>query len=136
MEANRFICGVVEGFYGHPWSAAQRQQLFAWMKAWGMNSYVYAPKDDLKHRLFWRALYSESEAAALKNLIRACSGNGLRFIYALAPGLDLSYASRKDWARLRQKADHLVDLGCRHFTLAFDDVAPVLSKQDAKTFAT
>src|SRR5438445_3522350 len=131
MDANPFICGVVEGFYGRPWSDAQRRQLFGWMKAWGMNTYLYAPKDDLKHRLSWRELYSESEAAELKDLIRECRGQGLRFIYAFAPGLDLSYASRKDWARLRRKADHLVDLGCRDFTVAFDDIDPGLSKQDA-----
>ena len=136
MNANPFICGVVEGFYGRPWSKAQRRKLFGWMKAWGMNTYLYAPKDDLKHRLFWRELYSAREAAELKDLIRECRSKGLRFIYAIAPGLDLSYASRKDKARLRRKADQLIDLGCRDFTLAFDDVEPVLSKEDAKTFAT
>ena len=134
MDANPFICGVVEGFYGRPWSSAQRRQLFAWMKTWGMNTYLYAPKDDLKHRLFWRELYSESEADALKQLIGDCRSKGLRFIYAIAPGLDLSFSSRKDLARLRRKADHLVDLGCRDFTLAFDDIQPVLSKEDSKRF--
>ena len=103
MDANPFICGVVEGFYGRPWSDAQRRQLFAWMKSWGMNTYLYAPKDDLKHRLFWREPYSESEAAELKELIRECRSKGLLFIYAIGPGLDLSYVSRKDMARLRRK---------------------------------
>src|SRR2546426_1830511 len=134
MNANPFICGVVEGFYGCPWSKAQRRQLLAWMKSWGMNTYLYAPKDDLKHRLFWRELYSESEADALKHLIGDCRNKGLRFIYASAPGLDLSYSSRKDMAGLRRKADHLVDLGCRDFALAFDDIQPVLSKDDSKRF--
>src|SRR5262249_48282962 len=106
MNANPFICGVVEGFYGRPWSGAQRRHLCAWMKAWGMNTYLYAPKDEFQHRMFWRELYSATEAAELKELIRACGG--LRFIYALAPGLDLSHASRKDRARLRRKADQLI----------------------------
>src|SRR5438093_11831203 len=88
MDANPFICGVVEGFYGRPWSAAQRGQLFAWMQSWGMNTYLYAPKDDLKHRLLWRELYTESDAAELKTLIRNCRGKGLNFVYAVAPGLD------------------------------------------------
>src|SRR5437879_12843329 len=107
MDANPFICGVVEGFYGRPWSAAQRRQLFAWMKTWGMNTYLYAPKDDSKHRLFWRELYSEREADALKLLIGDCRSKGLRLIYAIAPGLDLSYSSRQDRARLRRQARHL-----------------------------
>ena len=95
MDANPFICGVVEGFYGRPWSEAQRRQLFSWMKSWGMNTYLYAPKDDLKHRLFWRELYSEREADDLRDLIRECRSKGLRLIYAIAPGLNLSYSSRK-----------------------------------------
>ena len=136
MNRNPFICGVVEGFYGRPWAEAQRRRLFAWMKAWGMNTYLYAPKDDLKHRLFWRELYSEREAAELKELIRECRSKGLRFIYAIGPGLDLSYASSKDLDRLRRRADQLLKLGCRDFTLAFDDVEPVLSIEDAKTFAS
>jgi len=68
---------VVEGFYGRPWTAAQRRKLFAWMKAWGLNTYLYAPKDDLKHRLFWRELYSATEAAELKDMISECRRKGL-----------------------------------------------------------
>lgn len=29
---------------------------------WGLNAYLYAPKDDYKHRMFWRELYSVEEA--------------------------------------------------------------------------
>lgn len=29
---------------------------------WGLNTYLYAPKDDCKHRMFWRELYSVEEA--------------------------------------------------------------------------
>ncbi len=134
MGANPFICGVVEGFYGRPWSAAQRGQLFAWMQSWGMNTYLYGPKDDLKHRLLWRELYAERDAAELKALIRNCRGKGLNFVYAVAPGLDLSYSSGKDIARLRRKASQLLRLGCTHFAITFDDIQPVLSKEDSRMF--
>ncbi|MEQ2167526.1 hypothetical protein GOODEAATRI_005024 [Goodea atripinnis] len=30
---------------------------------WGLNTYLYAPKDDYKHRMYWRELYSPEEAA-------------------------------------------------------------------------
>lgn len=29
---------------------------------WGLNTYLYAPKDDSKHRMYWRDLYSTEEA--------------------------------------------------------------------------
>ena len=42
-----FLSGVIEGFYGPPWSRAERLQLFDWLAAWGLNTYLYAPKEDL-----------------------------------------------------------------------------------------
>lgn len=33
-----------------------------------MNSYVYAPKDDYKHRAFWRELYTVEEADHLSGM--------------------------------------------------------------------
>jgi len=134
MARNPFLCGVVEGFYGRPWSAAQREQLFTWMKSWAMNTYIYAPKDDLKHRLLWRQLYSEEEAAGLKQLIRNCHAKGLRFVYGIAPGLDLAYSSANDGSRLRRKADQMMDLGCRDFAIAFDDIQLALPPEDARKF--
>ncbi len=32
----------------------------------GMNTYLYAPKDDSKHRVFWREQYSVEEAGKLR----------------------------------------------------------------------
>lgn len=32
------------------------------MKQFGMNTYLYAPKDDVKHRAYWRDLYTVEEA--------------------------------------------------------------------------
>ena len=86
-----FLAGVIEGFYGQPWSAADRAELFDWMAAWGLNTYLYAPKDDLKHRALWREPYLPEEAAPLHDLIQRCRQRGLRFIHALGPGLDIRY---------------------------------------------
>jgi len=57
-----FHCGVVEGFYGKPWTTEQRSHLFRQLKKLGMNTYLYAPKDDLKHRAEWRIRYTCEEA--------------------------------------------------------------------------
>lgn len=55
------ICNYV-GFYGRPWNTYQRMELFTRMKKFGMNTYLYAPKDDVKHRAYWRDLYAVEEA--------------------------------------------------------------------------
>ena len=35
------------------------------LKNLGMNTYLYAPKDDLKHRALWRDLYSPEETGTV-----------------------------------------------------------------------
>lgn len=56
-----FLLGVVEGFYGRPFTSEQRKELFRKIKNFGMQCYVYAPKDDYKHRGYWRELYTVEE---------------------------------------------------------------------------
>lgn len=34
------------------------------LKRWGLNCYMYAPKDELKHRLLWREPYTQHEAGS------------------------------------------------------------------------
>lgn len=45
---------------------------FRRLKKWGMDSYVYAPKDDYKHRAYWRELYTVEEADHLSGEFRVC----------------------------------------------------------------
>mgnify|MGYP000341067513 FL=1 len=45
-----FLKGVIEGFYGRPWSPRQRLELHGLMEELELNTYLYCPKDDLKHR--------------------------------------------------------------------------------------
>ena len=120
--SNEFLAGVIEGFYGQPWSQTERFQLFAWMALWGLNTYLYAPKDDLKHRAAWRDLYTPTEEATLRELIQACQARQIRFIYALSPGLDIHYGSELELERLREKFAQMLSLGCHHFALLFDDI--------------
>ena len=112
--AVRLLSGAIEGFYGQPWTHAERVALFDWMAAWGLNTYFYAPKDDLKHRALWRELYTDQEAAALQRLIKACDARGLHFIFGLSPGLDIHYGGDADRDRLRRRFNQLLTLGCRH----------------------
>ena len=121
-ETADFLAGVIEGFYGEPWSPAERFELFHWMAGWGLNTYLYAPKDDLKQRAIWREPYSASEAAALGEVILACNRRGLRFLYGLSPGLDLRYGSQTELRHLKKRFEQMLALGCRHFALLFDDI--------------
>ncbi|XP_060528600.1 protein O-GlcNAcase isoform X2 [Cylas formicarius] len=129
-----FICGVVEGFYGRPWTTEQRKDLFQKMKKWGMDSYVYAPKDDYKHRAYWRELYTVEEAEHLTGLIQAAKDQNIVFYYALSPGLDITYSSAKEITTLKRKLEQVSQFGCSAFALLFDDIEPEMSEADKEVF--
>ncbi len=133
---NDGLYGVVEGFYGRPWSPAQRRTLFGWLREGGLNAYMYAPKDDAKHRAVWRELYDDQELAALRDLVRDCRQEGLRFIYATAPGLDMGFSDAADLAALQAKLKQVHDLGVHHFAVLFDDISPELNPADRQRFGT
>ena len=73
----------------------------------GLNTYVYAPKDDVKHRSRWRDLYSYEESVELSQLILAAKRYGIKFVYAISPGLDIVYSSEKDLNALKRKLDQV-----------------------------
>ena len=116
--------GVVEGFYGTPWSHEKRLSMIEFMGAYKMNTYLFAPKDDPKHREQWRELYTEAEKAKLSELINASKNNSVNFVYAIAPGLDMDFGSgyQSDKAKLIEKCDSLYELGVRNFALLLDDL--------------
>jgi protein O-GlcNAcase/histone acetyltransferase len=102
------------------------------MAGWGLNGYLHAPKDDLKHRVTWRELYSASEAASLGEVIRACRQQSIRFIYALSPGLDIRYSNEAELIQLKRRFEQILDLGGQHFALLFDDIPDGMAAEDLR----
>src|SRR5512136_1855506 len=49
--------GVIEGYYGRPWSGDARRDVIAFMGFHHLNTFVYAPKNDDYHRARWRETY-------------------------------------------------------------------------------
>ena len=56
--------GIIEGFYGRPWTWEERRHVGGVLAAAGMDTYVYAPKDDPLHRERWREPYPDAELRA------------------------------------------------------------------------
>uniref|UniRef100_A0AAX7SPM3 Protein O-GlcNAcase n=1 Tax=Astatotilapia calliptera TaxID=8154 RepID=A0AAX7SPM3_ASTCA len=132
----KFISGVVEGFYGRPWTMEQRKELFRRQQKWGLNTYLYAPKDDCKHRMFWRELYSVEEAEQLMTLIGAANEHGIEFIYAISPGLDITFSNQKEVSALKRKLDQVSHFGCKSFALLFDDIDHNMCPADKEVFSS
>lgn len=114
--------GVVEGYYGRPWSGEARRDVLAWMGAHGLDTFVYGPKNDPFHRDRWREPYPADALADLRATARAATRAKVRFVYALSPGLDVCFACKDDFKALTAKLRQLARARVRHFALFFDDL--------------
>uniref|UniRef100_A0A665UWL1 protein O-GlcNAcase n=1 Tax=Echeneis naucrates TaxID=173247 RepID=A0A665UWL1_ECHNA len=106
------------------------------MQRWGLNTYLYGPKDDLKHRLLWREVYSPEEEVQLRTLILEAQSRGLRFVYALSPGQDIVFSSACDLTLLKRKLRQVSDLGCQAFAVLFDDIDHSMCQADSEVFSS
>jgi hyaluronoglucosaminidase len=116
------VRGVIEGFYGNPWSHEQRLRLIDFLAARGMTTFVYGPKDDPLLRAEWRAPYDGESLARLTELVQRCRAGGLDLAWCISPGLSVRYASDEDAAALTAKITSVVELGVHRIGLLLDDI--------------
>lgn len=116
------VRGVVEGFYGTPWSHEARLALIDFFGLNKLNTYIYGPKNDPYHTSpHWRSPYPAEDAKRLTELIHACDSNMVRFTWAVHPGADIKWTD-KDFNDIMAKFEQLYGLGCRSFAIFFDDI--------------
>ena len=132
--------GIVEGFYGHPYSVENRISLFEFCKRFKMNVFVYGPKSDPYHLGNWRDDYPTSLTEQerffgmitqddLKQMTAAAKACHVDFIWAAHPGLQqpISFsnitAMDQGIDALMTKFDHLYSLGVRGFGVFIDDMS-------------
>lgn len=128
--------GVVEGFYGNPWTHEARLDMIRFMGDVGMNEYYYAPKDDPFHRQRWREPYSGEYLSRFQELVNVAEESGVTIWYAISPGLDMVYSSEEDYQALRSKLMDMTNLGVFHLALFLDDVPEYLQHEaDKEQFA-
>ena len=116
------IRGVVEGFYGRPWTWDERLDSVRLMAALGMNTYLYAPKDDPLHRETWRDPYPAMAMARFGELLEIGRDHGVDVYYTISPGLSMDPAAAADFSDLTAKLVPFLGLGYRHFGLLLDDI--------------
>ncbi len=114
--------GIVEGFYGTPWSHEVRLSLIDFMGRQKLNTYIYGPKDDPYHSSpNWRKPYPKEQAAQISELIDACRRNHVDFVWAIHPGKDIRW-TEADRDSLVNKFEQMYNLGVRAFAIHFDDI--------------
>ncbi|GGQ55236.1 beta-N-acetylglucosaminidase [Streptomyces griseorubens] len=114
--------GTIEGFYGQPWTHAERLDQMDFYGDVKANTYVYAPKDDPYHRDKWRDPYPAEKLTELGELVDRASANHVRFTFAVSPGQSICYSDPADRTALKAKLQALYDLGTRAFSVPLDDI--------------
>ena len=105
------VRGVVEGFYGTPWTHDARLEVISFLAARGMNAYAYAPKDDARHRAEWRVPYDGPDLARFGELAAHGAGSACGSASRSRPG-STSTTSRRptatrccaSWSRCAERA--------------------------------
>lgn len=128
--------GLVEGFYGDPYTVEQRRTTLGLMARLGMNAYLYGPKGDVFVHQMWRQPYGQVGAAALSALTDDARALGIEPIWAVSPApnaffsdkpeTSIQFSSERDRASLFAKLGAMRSLGFARFALFLDDTAPEL----------
>jgi hypothetical protein len=127
--------GLIEGFYGRPWSWTERADTVAFLAGHGFRSYLYAPKGDAFLRRRWQEPHPPDDAARLASLAAHCHRNGVRFGIGLSP-----YDAFRDFdenarAALAAKLGFVGELGPDDVAILFDDMrgdVPRLAERQAE----
>ena len=127
--------GIIEGFYGRPWTWEEREETVAFLAPYGYGFYLYAPKGDPFLRRRWQEPHPDGVASSLKRLSARCREVGTRFGVGLSPYevyLSFDAAARESLAR---KLAFFDGLGVQDLAILFDDMrgdTPDLAERQAE----
>jgi hypothetical protein len=77
--------GIIEGYYGKPWTWTEREETMRFLAPHGYQFYLYAPKADPHLRRLWREPHPDDVAQHIRGLAGACRQAGVRFGVGLSP---------------------------------------------------
>ena len=126
--------GIIEGYYGVPYSAEVTKDLFRFMARYKMNTYMYGAKSDPYHSRFWAEPYPESitpeqrrigmlSREMLADIASVARDTKVNFIWAIHPGNAFCDPdSTATLQRIMNKFESMYALGVRQFGVFVDDV--------------
>lgn len=116
--------GIIEGFYGIPWTFEERKSMINFLGQIGLNQYLYAPKDDPYHNKKWREAYPDENLSNIKELAELASNNKIEFTWAIHPGQNPFDFDKYDEeiSKIFDKYQSLMEAGVKSFGLCMDDI--------------
>ena len=125
--------GVIEGYYGVPYSMEVTQDLFRFMARYKLNMYMYGAKSDPYHTRYWDKAYPEKitdnekrfglmTQDMMKQLTQTAHECKVNFIWAIHPGQTFTALGESDVLdRIMGKFELMYGLGVRQFGVFVDD---------------
>jgi hyaluronoglucosaminidase len=114
--------GLIEGFYGRPWTWEERAGTIEYLASHGYGFYIYAPKADRYLRRWWREPHPAEWAESLKILSARCREIGVRFGVGLSPYGAQEGFTDSDREALQGKLGFLDEVGVDYLAVLFDDM--------------
>jgi hyaluronoglucosaminidase len=114
--------GIIEGFYGRPWSWTERASTVAALAPHGYRFYIYAPKADPYLRRRWQEDHPAELAADLRRFAEHCGRTGVRFGIGLSPYEVYLGFDRNAREALQRKLAVFDELGVVDLAILFDDM--------------
>lgn len=126
--------GVIEGYYGVPYSMEVTEDLFRFMARYKLNMYMYGAKSDPYHSRYWDKAYPDKisdrdrrfgllTADMMAQLARTAHQTKVNFIWSIHPGQEFTALGESDvLERIISKFDKMYELGVRQFGVFVDDV--------------
>ena len=114
--------GIIEGYYGRPWSWQARAETMAFLATHGYRFFLYAPKADPFLRRRWREPYPAATLDQLKAFSRGCADQGVAFGVGLSPFEIYRSFDAEAKADLARKLAELDAAGVQRLAILFDDM--------------
>ena len=121
------ILGIIEGFYGDPYSHVARLGIIDTIAEWGWNTYVWAAKLEPRHREQWDAPFTPEELEQFAEL--SARQATVNFVIGLTPG---SGATNE---QVIEKLQPAIDSGAAAVVLCFDDLPVLNAAEEHKRIA-
>jgi hyaluronoglucosaminidase len=114
--------GLIEGFFGRPWSWDARRDAVTMLAPHGYRFYLYAPKADRLLRERWQDRYDEADFERIADFARHCRAENVRFGIGLSP-FELHLRPDDGWQEaLGHKLAELDQFGPDDLAILFDDM--------------
>lgn len=127
--------GIIEGFYGRPWTWEAREEAVAFLAPHGYRFFLLAPKADAFLRRRWQEPHPPEEAAAMARLAERCRRAGVRFGVGLSPYEVYEHFGAAAKEALAAKLAFFDEVGVRDLAILFDDMrgdTPELAERQAE----